>query len=381
MTTPYLIDTTLRDGEQAPGVVFTRKEKLLIAEKLNELGIDEVEAGTPAIGLEEQMAIMDIALAGFSFKTSCWCRANLNDIKVASKLYTDTINISLPVSDIQIETLGKTRAWVLAQLKMVVNYATRYFSHVTIGAQDATRANSKFLNEFVYYCTEYGAKRVRIADTAGIYDPQETHALISTLKKKFPGIQLEFHAHNDLGMASANSVAAINAGASCISATVNGMGERAGNAVLEEVITWLHARKNEKKYATALLSGLSHYVASAALQRLPDNKPVTGKKIFMHESGIHTASMIKNTASYQFLNPTDYGHTQTSYTFGKHSGKSAIANFFHTQNMSISQHDATAILNAVKHLAESNKKQVSEAQIMNIYYNIKNSSGANIKSS
>ena len=246
----YLIDTTLRDGEQAPGVVFSGLEKMRIAEMLHELGIDEVEAGTPAIGSEEREVIKRIANAGFRFKTSCWCRANIKDILEAAKLQTQSINISLPVSDIQIDTLGKSRGWVLKQLKETVALAVQYFPHVTMGAQDGSRADIDFLNEFIFYSSEAGAKRIRISDTVGIADPLQIAELFKAVAKQFPEIAFEFHGHNDLGMATANSVAAIKGGASCISATINGLGERAGNAVLEEVVAWLTINQTKQEYNT-----------------------------------------------------------------------------------------------------------------------------------
>jgi homocitrate synthase NifV len=147
---PYIIDTTLRDGEQAPGVAFTLEEKLKIASMLNDIGISEVEAGTPAIGKAEQNAIQTIAQAGFRYNTSCWCRAKVEDLQVASKLGTNSVNISLPVSGVQLKSLGKDTNWVLHELKKVLNYACQHFNFVTVGAQDASRANDNFLREYFF---------------------------------------------------------------------------------------------------------------------------------------------------------------------------------------------------------------------------------------
>lgn len=187
----YIIDTTLRDGEQTPGVAFSVKEKMEIAAILDVLGVDEVEAGTPAIGQAEQEAIKSIASAGFGFKTSCWCRAIAGDIVEAAKMGTQAINISLPVSDIQLATLGKNQIWALSQVREMVSFAKSFFSHVTIGAQDASRASMDFLHLYVTCAVDAGVDRVRIADTVGILDSLETYQLMHDLKAFFPEVQLE----------------------------------------------------------------------------------------------------------------------------------------------------------------------------------------------
>lgn len=321
---PYLIDTTLRDGEQTPGLAFSLNQKVETARMLNDLGIDEVEAGTPAIGRHEQEAIRVIAAAGFSFTTSSWCRAIPGDILQAAGLGTQSVNISLPVSDIQIKTLVKSRKWVLSQLASVTRIARDHFPSVTMGAQDASRADPNFLNEFIYYAIESGAQRLRINDTVGIMDPFETRTLFTNLSKLFPSAEFEFHGHNDLGMATANALAAIKGGARCVSATVNGIGERAGNSCLEELIGILHHKMGDTRFNTRIINHLSQFVAEVDGTEIHASKPITGSNAFRHESGIHVSAMLKNPLSYQVLNPDDFGCGPISYIEGKHSGKKKI---------------------------------------------------------
>ncbi len=363
----HVIDTTLRDGEQAPGVVFSLTEKLQIAALLDELGVEEIEAGTPAIGKEEQHAIKTIAGAGFSFKTSCWCRAIYKDIDEAADLGTSSVNISLPVSDIQINTLGKTRAWVLQETRQMVAYAKQLFPHVTLGAQDATRAESDFLNEFIFFAYDAGADRIRICDTVGVADPLMVIQIFKAISDCFKDVELEFHGHNDMGMATANAISALKSGAHCISATVNGMGERAGNAVLEEVIAYANRHLAPNRYHTNTINRLCKYVARASGYRLPENKPLIGKLAYRHESGIHTSAILRNKESYQVLNPEDFGADEQSFTFGKHSGKASVIAFFKENGILLDPQTANTILTHVKELAHTTKGPVSTETLFHIH--------------
>ncbi|MFI1772770.1 homocitrate synthase/isopropylmalate synthase family protein [Thalassobellus citreus] len=364
---PYIIDTTLRDGEQAPGVVFSKKEKMKIAILLDELGVDEVEIGTPAISKEEKLIIKDIASQGFSYKTSSWCRAHLTDIEEAVKLGTTSINISLPVSNIQIKTIEKSKNWVLNKLKETTKYASHFFSHVTVGAQDATRADSNFLKEYIYYAQENGAKRIRIADTVGISSPLEIHELFTDLNGSFPSMEFEFHGHNDLGMATANAITAYKSGATCISATVNGLGERAGNSVLEEFIAYLIYKEKNDSYNSKIISTLCDTVSTISGQKLPDSKPLIGTKVYTHESGIHTSAILKNRASYQFINPIDFGQKNTGFYFGKHSGTASVNHFLKEKNLHFDERLAQNILSMVKQKSSHLKRALTDVDLMTIY--------------
>ena len=235
MIKPYLIDTTLRDGEQTPGVVFSLDEKIQICSLLDKIGIPEIEIGMPIVSANDADDIKSIVNSGFNFKTLAWCRAKFEDMKAAQKTGVDGAHLSFPVSDIQLNAIGKDKAWVLNQMKEVLTYANDNFSFVSLGAQDAPRANREFLYDYISSAISLGIKRIRIADTTGMMNPDSVKELFLWLSSLFPMFPFEFHAHNDLGMATANTVTALTSGAQSASVTVNGLGERAGNAALEEV--------------------------------------------------------------------------------------------------------------------------------------------------
>ncbi|MGD9007937.1 MAG: hypothetical protein PVG41_08455, partial [Desulfobacteraceae bacterium] len=226
---PYIIDTTLRDGEQAPGVCFSRESKLAIAENLDQAGIDELEVGVPAMGTLVQKDIRRIAALNLRCRLSVWCRAHPDDLAAALNCNVGGIHISLPVSPLQLSAVGKDTRWVLVQLENLVPQARLYFDHVSVGALDATRADRPFLKQFAEAAFSCGAERLRLADTVGIGTPGAIAELVSALVGGVPDMAFEFHGHNDLGLATANALAALENGAEAVSVTVNGLGERAGN--------------------------------------------------------------------------------------------------------------------------------------------------------
>ncbi|MDI6710071.1 MAG: homocitrate synthase [Bacillota bacterium] len=261
----FLVDTTLRDGEQAPGVAFSTREKVLIARLLGRADVYQIEAGIPAMGEVEQEAIRRIAALGLRSRVSTWNRILPEDIRASLACGVRDLHLCAPVSEIHLRyKLGRSRRWVLAQLRKMIAYALAHGCRVTVGAEDASRAEEAFLVEFALLAQEMGAERLRYCDTVGVLDPFTTLERLTRLRGKV-AIPLEFHGHNDFGMATANALAAVRAGCGYIDVTVGGLGERAGNVSLEEVVAALeHLYGLQAGLDRRRLQSLSRVVAGAA---------------------------------------------------------------------------------------------------------------------
>jgi homocitrate synthase NifV len=337
----WMIDTTLRDGEQAPGVSFARADKLAIARALDRAGIDELEAGTPATGTAVQEDIRRIAALGLGCRLSVWCRARPDDLAAAARCQVAGVHFSLPVSEIHLEALAKSRAWVLEQVVHLVGAAKGHFDRITMGVQDATRADPDFVLQLAALAKEAGVHRLRIADTVGIGRPGTVSALIHAVKKAVPDLDLEFHGHNDLGMATANALTALEAGAQAVSVTVNGLGERAGNTALEQVVMALYGHPSLScPVDTAALLPLCRLVARASGQGITAAQPVVGGRVFTHESGIHCHAMLKDPRAYEPFAPRQAGHHGRRFVLGSHSGSAAIRHLLRQAGITVSAQQA-----------------------------------------
>lgn len=360
-------DTTLRDGEQSAGVSFNLDEKIAIAKSLDSINVPELEIGIPAMGDQERDDIRAISALDLNARLLVWCRMREDDLKHCHQLNVDMVDLSIPVSDQQITgKLGRDRRWVLEMIKRFVPRARDMGLQVCIGGEDASRADSDFLLQVLQTAQQAGANRLRFADTLGVLEPFSVYEKIKRLVSACD-IEIEMHAHDDLGLATANSLAAARAGATHINTTINGLGERAGNAALEEVVVGLNHLYGMR--SGVLLQDfplLSKLVEQASGREVHWQKSIVGPGVFTHEAGIHVDGLLKDPLNYQALDPQDVGRMH-EFVLGKHSGSSAVQKVFNDMGVYLDKPAANRILTSVRVFVSQAKRAPMLNELQEIY--------------
>ena len=362
-----ICDTTLRDGEQTAGIVFANVEKIRIAKLLDEIGVPQIEVGIPAMGGDEKASIKRIANMGLEASILGWNRASLEDISHSIDCDVDSIAISLSSSDVHIEhKLMKDRGWVLDRIVESVEYAKAHGLYISVNAEDASRTDIDFMLEFARTARDAGAHRIRYCDTLGILTPADTYDRIKRLIDEV-NLPVEMHTHNDFGMATANTIAGVQAGATFLSTTVIGIGERTGNTPLEEVAMGTkHLLNIDMGIDTHRLREIAEYVAKASGRIIPDWKPIVGSNCFAHEAGIHADGVMKCHSNYEPYSPEEVGMDR-QIIIGKHSGRATIRHVLNKNGIEIDDDAAAVILDMVRATSISLKRSLTENELQYIY--------------
>ena len=362
-----IIDTTLRNGEQTAGVVFSKHEKIRIAKLLDEVGIPEIEIGTPSLGPAEREIVKEIIASKPNCKLFTYCEADPANIAYAAECGIKNIIINISTSDLHLKVkYGKTRTWALNQLRETISEAKSNGLDFIVSAEDATRTDLEFLLKMINIAQKKGAYRFRICDTVSRLDPFRTFLYINTILNTidFP---IEVYNHNDFGMATANAMAAIRAGASSLVTSVNGLGEGTGNAALEEIVMALKYLEDvDLGMTTSKFRELSEYVAKASARAIPVCKAIVGTNVFAHESGIHADGVLKNPRNYEVFEPGEVGLTR-QLVVGKHSGSHTILHKFKEFEIDLTDKEATDILGMTRLMSVDLKRPLFDKELMYIY--------------
>lgn len=364
MRQAVICDTTLRDGEQTAGVAFSADEKCAIARGIDRAGASEIEIGVAAMGYDEIGDMRRIVAQLQWAEPVVWCRLRMADLDQAHKTGVRRLHFAVPASEVQLTGKLRTdRAWALRNTAELVYTATSRGFAVSVGAEDASRADPEFLIELARVAEAAGAIRMRLADTLGLLNPFAAFDLVRRLKRDID-LPLEFHAHNDFGMATANTLAAYTAGASHLSVTVNGLGERAGNAALEEVAAALDADGVNTGIDLTRLMDLSALVAQASGRPLPPAKPIVGEMVFSHEAGIHVDGLLKNRSTYEDprMAPARFGR-EHQLTLGKHSGIAGLRAMLTAQHLPNDDETLQLILPILRDWSNQRKRAISPADL------------------
>jgi 2-isopropylmalate synthase len=378
MAQPLVIfDTTLRDGEQAPGFSMHADEKVRLARQLESLGVDILEAGFPMASEADAEAVRRVALAIERTVVAALARCVRTDVDRAAwslaPARRSRIHTFIATSDLHLERkLRISREACLEAAIDAVKRARTYTDDVEFSAEDATRSDPDFLCRVVEAVIDAGATTVNLPDTVGYSTPEEIRAFFRMIRTRVPNADraiLSTHCHDDLGLAVANSLAAISGGAGQVECTINGIGERAGNASLEEIVMITHVRHDlvpvETRIKTEQLFAASQMLSEITGERVQSNKAIVGRNAFAHEAGIHQDGMLKDRRTYEIMRPQDVGVPQTTLVLGKHSGRHAVQKRCEQFGLTLSRHQIDQIYRRMMTLAEA-KKQISDDDLLTI---------------
>ncbi|RMF29605.1 MAG: 2-isopropylmalate synthase [Candidatus Nitrosothermus koennekii] len=369
-----IYDTTLRDGEQTPGVTLTAEDKLIIARQLDKLGVDVIEAGFPIVSKGEQDAIKSIVKEGLNAEISGLARSEKMDIDAALSCDLKYVHTFIATSDIHLKyKLKIRREEALEKAVEAVEYAKSHGLLVEFSAEDATRSDREFLKQVYQAVVDAGADRIDVPDTVGYATPKYIYELIHELRD-IVKVPISIHCHDDFGLAVANSIAAIEAGGNCAHVTINGIGERAGNASLEEFVMALHCLYNKKtNIKTELLYETSRLVSSLTGVIVQPNKAIVGENAFGHESGIHTHGVLSNPLTYEPISPEMVGRKRWIEA-GKHAGAHGISAMLEEYGLKPTREELKAIVSKIKELADKGKR-ITDADLLTIASEIMRRSG------
>lgn len=362
-----IFDTTLRDGEQSPGCSMRIEEKIEIAKRLDEMGVDTIEAGFASSNQRDLNAIKEIAKVVKNAEVVSLARCNKSDIDAAYEAIKDAkrkkIHTFIATSDIHMKyKLNKTREEIIEIVKECVSYAKSKCENIEFSLEDATRSDKDFACKVIDTAVEAGATIINIPDTVGYATPFEFVEFINYLRSnsRLSEVEISVHCHNDLGMATANSLASLKCQVNQIECTVNGIGERAGNTSLEEVVAAIKTRKDiydcYTDIDTTKIKSISEKVVECTGSMIQNNKAIVGRNAFKHEAGIHQAGVIKNTATYEIMKAADYGIYEDNIVLGIHSGKTAIIDKMNKMNKKESDYDIENIVKSIKEYFENSDK-------------------------
>mgnify|MGYP000677860976 FL=1 len=369
-----IFDTTLRDGEQSPGATMTHAEKLEIASLLDEMGVDIIEAGFPIASEGDFKAVSEIARQSQNSVICGLARAQLGDIdrcwEAVKHAAQPRIHTFIGTSPLHRAIPNLTKDEMADRINETVSHARNLCDNVQWSPMDATRTELDYLYRVVEIAIKAGATTINIPDTVGYTAPRESADLIAKLLENVPGadeIVFATHCHNDLGMATANSLAAVEAGARQIECTINGLGERAGNTALEEVVMALKVRNDIMPYETRIdsrkIMNISRRVAAVSGFAVQFNKAIVGKNAFAHESGIHQDGMLKNAETFEIMRPEDVGLTETNIVMGKHSGRAALRSKLEDLGFELGDNQLKDVFVRFKELADR-KKEIYEDDLI-----------------